>query len=265
MTKFMDGVYKYYAWVVLVLSLVAYFIFFTLEFNGSIQQAVNDYRTWLHLIFVTWLNVTMAGTAFDSGMQWGLMSDEFDTADKLNNQIIKAVNPKKKVFYKFIKHLNKTELENLQEDFRMSIGDKDENKWTKKEKRRYERLKPIVHDVEGFSLPLYYTATKSGKVGYNASINVGKSKRWTMFHRAFTGLLFGAMTYNVSFLWSNIGDAFASLIIIISGLAITFILIAFPNYFRLKHIVPKRVIMKDNLYKTFVENEHMFDNQKEHD
>lgn len=252
MKKIMDEVYRYYAWIILALSIAAYFVFYTLNFNGSLEQAINDWRSWLHLVFVTWLNITMAGTAFDSGMQWGLTSDEYELADKVNDNLIKAVKNEKSTFRGYVKELNESELEALRDDFLFSLG-KDYDDLTPKELKRYNKLIAIQHDIHGFDLPLYYEISRNGKIKYNASINVGKKKLWIRLQRAFGGVLFGAMTVNISFAWSNIGDAFASVLVIISGLAITFILIAFPQYFRLKFILPKRVIMKQNLWDTYKE------------
>lgn len=249
----MDSIYRYYAWFILCLSIIAYLVFYTLTFNGTIEQAINDWRNWVHLVFVTYLNVVMAGSAFDSGLQWGLVSDEFEEADKLNNKLIKDVKNNKKQFRDFIKELNREELETVREDFLFNVGDKTYDDLTDKEKRKYNRLKAVRHDIDGFDMPLYYTITSNGKVNYNASINVGRRKTWTMIQRAFGGLLFGTMTVNVTFALGNLSSAFASMFVIIAGLFITFILIAFPQYFKLKNIVPKKVIMKYNLWQTYQE------------
>jgi len=246
MIKFMDSIYKYYAWFILTISIVAYIVFYTLTFNGSIEQAINDWRNWLHLIFVTYLNIIMAGSAFDSGLQWGIVSAEFEQADKLNDRLIKEAKNDIKPFRNFISDLNREELETVREDYLFNIGDKTVDDLTPKEKKTYDKLKAVQHDIEGFNFPLYYTVSKNNKISYDASLNVGKKKTLIIIQRGFTGLLFGAMTVNVTFALSNLVDAFMSVLVIIAGLFITFIMIAFPQYFKLKNIVPKKVIMKDN-------------------
>ena len=253
MLRVMDSIYKYYAWFILTISIVAYVIFYTLTFNGSIEQAVTEWRNWLHLIFVTYLNVIMAGSAFDSGLQWGIMSAEFEEADKLNDKLIKEAKNDIKPFRGFISDLNREELETVREDFLFNIGDKTVDKLTPKEKMAYDKLTAVQHDIEGFNFPLYYTVTKGGKIKYDASIDVGKRKTSLMIQRAFTGLLFGAMTVNVSFALSNLTDAVMSVLVIVAGLFITFVMIAFPQYFKLKNIIPKKVIMKHNLWQTYKE------------
>jgi hypothetical protein len=61
------------------------------------------------------------------------------------------------------------------------------------------------------------------------------------------------MTVNVTFALSNLMDAVMSVLVIIAGLFITFVMIAFPQYFKLKNIIPKKVIMKHNLWQTYKE------------
>lgn len=253
MTKFMDSLYRYSAWIVLGLSLIGYLAYYTLSFQGTIESAINDIRTWIHLLFVVYVNVTMAGAAYDTGTSQGLLSAEFKEADVLNNKIVKSVNNEMANFRTFVKELNAQELKNIQEDYLFSVGDKKVEDLSPSQKKKYDKLKPVQHNIYGFNLPLYYEMTRNGKVKYQASLKKNQGKLWIKFNRGLSGILFGAMTINMMFTLQNIGSALTSLLVILVGLGITFIMIALPQIFKLRYNIPQKVILKYNLYESYIE------------
>src|SRR5690554_6646310 len=147
MTKFMDGLYKYFTWIVIALSLLAYFAYQILEFEGSIEQTISDWQTWVHALFVIYINVLTVSGAFDSGVSSGINSQEFNLADKLNNKIITSVNNEMDDFRDYVKKLNQHELQTLRDDFLFKVGDKEVEELTEKELKKYKNLKPIRHDI----------------------------------------------------------------------------------------------------------------------
>jgi len=251
MTKFMDGLYKYFTWLVLALSMLAYFAYQILDFQGSIEKTLLDWRTWLHVAFVIYLNVTMVDGAFDSGTYTGISTQEFNLADKLNNQIITSVNNEMGDFRDYVKALNHHELQNLRDDFLFKVGDKKVEELTKKELKQYNNLKPIRHDIYGFNLPLYYEISKNGQVRYQASVKKNEGKKRKKIGKLFTGILFAGMTLNVVFSVGNVGNAFISLLIIGVGLILTYLLTFFPQVFKFKNDLPKKVILKKTLYDSY--------------
>jgi len=252
MTKFMDGLYKYFTWIVLALSMLAYFAYQILEFQGSIEKALLDWRTWLHVAFIIYLNITVVSGAFDSGTYTGIGSQEFNLADQLNNKIITSVNNEMGDFRDYVKRLNHHELQNLRDDYLFKVGDKEVKDLTKKELKEYNNLKPIRHDIYGFNLPLYYEMSKNGQVKYQASIKKNEGKKFKQFSKIFTGILFAGMTVNVAFSVDNVGDAFVSLLVISVGLLLTYLLTFFPQVFKFKNDLPKKVILKKTLYDSYV-------------
>lgn len=253
MSKFLDGLYKRSSWIVIILSLVAYFFYRTLSLNGSIEQTIQDISTWIHLTFVVLLQVTMVSVGYDSGTDSGINTDEYSLADKLNNQIVSSSNNEIEDFRNFISKLNDEERKNLQDDYLFSVGKKELDQLSDKELKEYKKLKPIQHNIYGFNLPLYYEITKNGKVNYSSSIKKNEGKNMQKLLRAFTGLIFGAMTINITFNWENIGDALVSLLVIGSGLVITFIMSFMPQVFKLKYELPRKVILKKTLWDTYVD------------
>lgn len=252
MAKWMDRLYKGMTWLIMAVSLVAYFAFMVLTFNGSFQQMINDWRSWLHIVFVIYLNVTMVSSATDSAVQNGITSDEFALADKLNNEIIESVNNEMESFREYTKKLNAHELQAIRDDYLFSIGDKKLDELNEQELKKYNKLKPIKHNIYGFNLPLYYEISRSGEINYKASIDLRKGKIVRYIQKIIFGVMFGAMTINVSFSVSNVGSAFVSLLIIAMGLLATFITIYFPKLFIYRVATPKRVILKKTYYNGFV-------------
>jgi hypothetical protein len=156
-------------------------------------------------------------------------------------------------FRAFVKQLNENELKTIQDDYLFSIGDKKLDDLTPKQRRAYDRLKPIQHNVYGFNLPLYYEMTRSGKVKYQASIKRNQGKLWIKINRGFSGLLFGAMTVNMIVSFENIGSALTSLMVILVGLGLTFIMISMPQMFKLRYSIPQKVVLKKTLYDSYIE------------
>ena len=253
MAKFMDKMYKNYVWLVIALSLIIYLGYRVMSFEGSLQNTLEDPQTYIQLLFVIWLNVNMVSGAYDNATSAGLQSNEFELADELNNNIIKSVNNEMKDFREYIKKLNAHELVSAREDYLFKVGDKEVEDLTAKEKKEYDNLKPVRHNIYGFNLPLFYEISKSGEIPYRASIekNEGKIKR--QIRKVFTGALFGGMTVNMAFALDNVGAAFISLLIIMGGLAITFLMTYFPQLFKFRYEIPKAVMRKNNLYTSYIE------------
>jgi len=253
MAKFMDKVYKNYVWIVIALSLLGYFAYRVLSFDGTLQSTLQDPHTWIQIIFVIWLNVNMVSGAYDSGTSNGLNSEEFELADDLNNKLITNVNNEMKDFRDYVRKLNDHELVTVREDYLFKVGDKTKEELTEEELAEYENLKPIRHNIYGFNLPLYYEVTKNGHIDYQASIKKNEGKLKKQIRKGLTGVLYGAMTVNMMFALENVGDAFISLIIISVGLMITFLMTYIPQVFKFKYEIPKKVILKNTLYNSYVD------------
>lgn len=252
MTKWMDKVYRNSIWILISILLIGYFFYRTMSFTGSLEAVLRDWRTWVHMAFVIFLQITMVSGAYDFGNNIGLTSEEFELADKLNNKIVTSVNNEMTDFRAYIKRLNEHELQSIREDYLFSIGDKTVYDLTKKEQKAYDKLKPIQHNIYGFNLPLYYEMTKNGKIEYKAAIRKNEGKTAKQVQRMFIGVIFGAMTINVMFAWANVWDAFVSVLVIASGLLATFILIFFPQVWKFKFELPKKVMLKNTLYNSYI-------------
>lgn len=252
MTKWMDRVYRNTVWILISVLLIGYFFYRTMSFDGDINMVVRDWRSWVHVVFVVFLNVTMVSGAYDIGNNTGLSSEEFELADKLNNRIITSVNNEMEDFRKYIKALNEHELASIRADYLFSIGDKTVDELTKQEQTKYNRLRPIQHNIYGFNLPLYYEMSSNGKIEYKASIRKNEGKIWKQLQRGLVGLIFAAMTINVVFAWGNVWDAFVSVIVIASGLMATFMLTFFPQVWKFRFEIPKKVMLKNTLYNSYV-------------
>ena len=72
-------------------------------------------------------------------------------------------------------------------------------------------------------------------------------------NKVFTGLMFGAMTVNMSVQLGNLGTAFTSLLVISAGLMITFLLSYVRQTIKYRFEIPKKVLLKFSLYKSYTE------------
>lgn len=252
MTKYMDQLQRFGQWIVLGAMMLAYFAYLILTPSVSIQQTLMDWQTWVHTAFVISLNVGMVSISYDTATVHGTSLEEFIEANKLNNKIITTYNNNKDAFREYVKSLNTHERLTLQEDFLYAIGNKSFEEMTWRQKWRFRRLKPIYHDIFGYNLPLYYEATKDGRVDYKASIAQNEGKRKRQLTKGFMGIIFSAMTVNMTVTFDNIGSALFSLFIIAAGLLITFVMIYVPHLNRFKRTLPNKVLAKATLLNGFL-------------
>ncbi len=250
-TKFVDGLYKHFSWLIIALSLVGYLFYQSIRMEGDIQSTLTDIHSYIHMIFVIFLNLIVVSGANDKGIQEGLLSEEFRLADELNNKLIKMYNNDIDGFRKYIRKLNEHERLIVEEDYLFNIGDKTIDELTKRELRAFKRLKPLYHNIFGFNLPLYYESERDGNVKYGASYDKRKGRTKALIKKTITGVLFGAMTVNMLFDVSNFGNALISLLIIGSGLITSYLMYFYKPMFTLKYELPKKVIQKDTLYSSY--------------
>ena len=255
MNKYLDKLVKFSQWIVLAVMLVGYFAYMVLTPTVSIQQTLRDWQTWVHTAFVIYLNVTMVSVAYDTAVDNGTSTPEFELSNELNNKIIKLYNLKKTEFRKYIKALNEYELQSIRDEYTFLIGVSDYFLMTKKQQKKYDKLKAIFHDIYGFNLPLYYEMSKNGKIKYKASLAKSEGKKTRQITKGIMGLVFSAMTVNMTVAVTNVGDAITSLLIIASGLIVTFLMVYTPQFMKFKKDLPNKVMAKNVLMESFTEYE----------
>lgn len=252
-SKLLDNLYKNLTWLIVLMSIIGYLAYRTVQMEGDIQSVANDPNTWLNIAFVIWLNLNVQSGAINSGITAGVDSEEFKAADEVNNKIIKSVNNEMVEFRKYVKTLNYNEMIRVQENFLYKYGVDDVSELNKKQLRKFKRLKPIRHDISGFNLPLYYELTKNGEIKYESSFNKNKGMLRKRAGKVLTGILFGALSVNIAFNIDGLGEAMMSVIVISTNLIITYLLSFMPPMFRLKFVIPKGVILKHTLYSGYIE------------
>lgn len=252
-SKLLDNLYKNLTWLIVLMSIIGYLAYRTVQMEGDIQSVANDPNTWLNIAFVIWLNLNVQSGAINSGITAGVDSEEFKAADEVNNKIIKSVNNEMVEFRKYVKTLNYNEMIRVQENFLYKYGVNDVSELNKKQLRKFKKLKPIRHDISGFNLPLYYELTKNGEIKYESSFNKNKGMWRKRAGKVLTGILFGALSVNIAFNIDGLGEAMMSVIVISTNLIITYLLSFMPPMFRLKFVIPKGVILKHTLYSGYIE------------
>ena len=63
------------------------------------------------------------------------------------------------------------------------------------------------------------------------------------------------MTVNMTVAVTNVGDAITSLLIIASGLIVTFLMVYTPQFMKFKKDLPNKVMAKNVLMESFMEYE----------
>lgn len=252
-SKLLDKLYRNLTWLIVLMSIIGYLAYRTFQMDGNIESVATDPNTWLNMGFVIWLNLNVQSGAINSGISAGVDSEEFKAADEINNKIIKSVNNEMPEFRKYVKTLNYNERIRLEEDLLYKYGVDDKSELNRKQLRAFKKIKPIRHDIGGFNLPLYYELTKNGEINYASSFNKNKGIWTRRLGKVISGLLFGAISVNIVFNVSGLGEAMMSVIVISAGLIITYLASFMPPMFRLKFAIPKGVILKHTLYSSYVD------------
>lgn len=252
-SKLLDKLYRNLTWLIVLMSIIGYLAYRTFQMDGDIESVATYPNTWLNIGFVIWLNLNVQSGAINSGISAGVDSDEFKAADEVNNKIIKSVNNEMAEFRKYVKTLNYNERVNVEDNFLFKYGVESKDLLTKKQLKKLKKLKPIKHDIGGFNLPLYYELTKNGEINYASSFNKNKGIWTRRLGKVISGVLFGAISVNIVFNVSGLGEAMMSVIVISAGLIITYLASFMPPMFRLKFAIPKGVILKHTLYSSYVD------------
>ena len=253
-SKLLDKVYKHISWIIILISILGYLAYRTLRVEGSLELILTDLNTWLNIFFVIWLNLNIQNGAINSGISAGIESQEFKLADELNNKIIKSVNNELKDFRQYVRQLNKEAKTQVEDDYLFKCGVDTFDELTDKQKKKFNKLKPIRHDISGFNLPLFYDLTHNGAIKYESTFNKQKGIWQKRVRKVFNGILFGVISGNVAFNVAGLGEALLSVVVISSGLLLTFLLSFLPPLVKLKFFIPKGVLLKQTLYKSYVEH-----------
>lgn len=256
--QFLDKLSKYGVWAIMLLSILAYLLFSFLRIDPNIKTAVDvlkDPDFWFNLVFTVWLHLLIYRGASDSALTEGLNSDEFMSADSLNNKLIKSVNNEMDGFREYTKKLNYNERLNAQEEFLFQRGYNKYEDLPHDLKKKYDKLKYIQHDISGFNMPLYYESEKQNTIQYKANYVKGKREVWIIGRKLLTGVLFGILTVNQIFTTNldNVGAAFLQIALMSFGLIMNFVMSYTKPYFKLRYTIPKRVILKATFYSGYID------------
>lgn len=264
MDNFLDKLYDVFGIAIIILGVVAYFFYNTMQFQGGIQRAMVDPHTWIHAIFVTVLQVLTVSVGSDKGFSKGISSAEFIDADDENNDIINEVNGQLTEFRTFNTKLSKHNQQIVQDDYRYNkYNDKPDSELTKRQLKKLHNLSYLKYDISGFNLPLYYTKGRGGSVKTDASYDLDRNKLWAMVKKIGMALITVGLTFNMSFVTQNLGNAFFSLLILIANLTMVYLFYFFKPYTQLSRILPQKVKVKKNLFQSYKENEHNFSLEQE--
>lgn len=260
----LDRLGKSVGWIVLVLMLGAYLFFQMIEFKGEIGTVLTSVGGILHLVFVIFLQNLTVSIARDSSVNNGIIDDRFIKANELNNKYIKKYNKNKKRFRLYVRALNIELKKTMQEDFLFSKDVERAEELSKRDLRKYNRLKPLQHDISGFGLPLLYSVSRNKKIRYDAGYDPEKNKIIAMIKKTLTGLMYGMMTVNVAINITNFGAAMISVAVITFGLVITYLFNMIPPYNKLTRVIPYQVLDKVTLFDSFeLEGEKLIKKYKE--
>ncbi len=250
--NFLNFIEKNKYWLVFIGSVIVYFTYSILVVEIEIQTVIKDWRSWLHTAFVYYLTIVIVNTAINSAMTKGMETEEYKLADEINKKLIKKFNNNAKAFREYVKEINDQELKMVQDNFLLKRRKETVEELTKRERRKFKRLRSFEHDITSFSYPLHVENMSRGRViTYKATIKSGKTRR--LITQLFNAVIFSYITFNSFVGVEKVGDAFVSLCVMLSGLSLTFIFVYSPIYYQCKYSLPIMVLNKKTLFDSFEE------------
>lgn len=254
MNNFIEKAMKFSAWIILAVSLIAYFAYQVLDFNTGIQAIIGDWRSYVHMAFVMFVSIHMINGSNDSAITNGMKTDEYRMAEELDSKLIVEFNNNTQEIREYVKLLNKHELQSIRDDFLYKYGDLTYDELPAKLKAKYDKLKPVVHNVYGFNVPLNYDVKKGKTINY--SVKTGGKLILKKITKVLSSVLFGIMSIDMIVNFNNVGSAMVSVLIIASGLLLTFVTTYIPVYNKYVDKIPNEVLMKNTFMTGFREHKN---------
>lgn len=259
---------RFSSFLIIGVSMVLYTMFSILRVDGSLASFIVDPSNVLWLVLNVSITIVLhqivISTAVDNATSFGLETEEFKLADKLNGELIKKVGSEFESFVEFVKNLNEYERRTLFLSYIQGLGKKEKSDLSVVELKELSKLKPAIHDIQNFLRPCYVQLTKNGKISYDASYIENKRKLMTRINKVVSSLLFATITLGPAlFSYGDFGSAMLNATITIIALLLTFITIFVPVYCRLKFKIPKIVYNKGVLVEMFEESKRSAHNDLE--
>ena len=224
-----EKIYKNIHWIILSVSLVAYLFLKTLQADGNIQLLLRDWRTYIDIIFSVYITFITISIGSDKGLADGLESDLFKKANEANNEIIKPAKNQIKELIKYVTRLIE-EKELVQTEFLGALG-KNYEELTRRERRKYHKLKYIKYSINGFTLPVYVEFNnKNNVVDTNVAYNHNLGKSQKMLFKTIQAVIVSTVVVGVKFAFENLGDAFFSLLVIGAGAMVSMLFALYRPY-----------------------------------
>lgn len=247
-----EKIYKNIQWLILSVSLVAYLFLKTLQADGNIQLLLRDWRTYIDIIFSVYITFITISIGADKGLADGLESDLFKKANEANNEIIKPAKNQIKELIKYVDETNRSEKELVQTEFLGALG-KNYEELTRRERRKYHKLKYIKYSINGFTLPVYVEFNnKNNVVDTNVAYNHNLGKSQKMLFKTIQAVIVSTIVVGVKFAFENLGDAFFSLLVIGAGAMVSMLFALYRPYIYLTKKVPAKVDVKQTIWDGFL-------------
>lgn len=254
MNNALEKMHTYVSQIILISLISAYFIFQSLEVGDNIFDIIFTFQNIIQTIFVIVSNVITANIGYDKGLEKALEHPDFKEADIINNEIISYVNNNFEKTIDYINYINKNETRIVEQDFLYGLGKVSKDDLTKKELKKMKKLKPKQYTGAGINLPLYHEFESGKKQSFDTSFEANKHKAWRLTKKALTGLIFAFMTFEVVFVWNNIGQALAATAILTAGMLATYFINYNAPLVKLTKTLPKKVNNKENFYRGMLEH-----------
>lgn len=257
-TKTLNATARFSSFIIIAIFMVLYLMFAVLQVEGDLVIFLSDPKNILWICLNTGITIALhqiiITTASDNATTFGLETEEFKLADRLNGEIINTIGANFDSFIDFIRDLNEYEKRTLQQSFIQSCGKKKLEDLDKKELKAFKKLKPVVHDITNFLRPCYAEVNKHGKISYDSSYIINHRQWFKRSSRIVFSVLMAVITLGpILFKIGNFGEALLNAAMTSIGVSITFITVFVPIFYKLKYTLPRKVFNKGVLVNTYKE------------
>lgn len=239
---------NYLSKIMMVGFVFANFILQSIITETPMFELLKDVRSILYIVFSLIAQLISADTGIEDAINKGLETESFKEADETNNEIITYINNNFDETLNYISYVNDNERKLLEKNFLLAKGVNHFDKLSEKDLKEYNKLKPKIHSGKDINLPLYVEFDDGKIVSYATSLNAKRDKKKVMKSKVVMGLIFGLLSIDVLFRFSNISSALSSTIILSVGMLVAYgsNFILFFNKLSIK--LPKQVKNKKVFY-----------------
>lgn len=244
----LEKLYEVGKYAILVLIVILSFFIQAIRMDKPIIEYFYDWQNIVYSILNAFAGIAAMIMGSTTGIDYSLAHPDFIEAEKKNKEAVKYFNDNSEKVLKVIYEKNKMEKKLVQQDFLLSRGVTKEEELSKRDLKKFKKLKHDKYTTKGLTNSLYYTGSRGRTKNFDASYNDGNTF-FKSVRKVIKTLILPTVSINTAIRFTNIGDALKSSIILAITMAAIFLFEYITKVSVLLKVVPKKAAAKYDFYE----------------